>query len=193
PHPQLKNLPKEFVFIGSGFNPKESVTAGLQEMVLLYPGTLKARSDAAGQVIPLLETSDESGSVRWEDLVQRSLFGVAINQNVKHTPEESRQVLAMRVKGPVNAVIVADVDLMGEQFFEFRRRGIENLNFDNVTFLLNSVDQLAGDTSFIALRKRRPKHRTLEAVEARTRAYESQRLEGMRQAEATADARLKEA
>ncbi|HTP34068.1 MAG TPA: hypothetical protein VMJ75_17940, partial [Candidatus Acidoferrales bacterium] len=83
--------------------------------------------------------------------------------------------------------------LMGEQFFELRRRGIENLNFDNVAFLLNAVDQLAGDTSFIALRKRRPRHRTLEAVEARTRTYETQRLEEMRQAEATADARLKEA
>jgi ABC-2 type transport system permease protein len=82
---------------------------------------------------------------------------------------------------------------MSEQFFDLRRRGIENLNFDNVTFLLNAVDQLAGDTSFIALRKRRPKHRTLEAVEAKTRAYESQRMEGMRQAEATADAQLKEA
>jgi len=181
------------VFVGKGFNQQEAITAGLQEMVLLYPGTLKARSDAAGQVIPLLETSDESGSVRWEDLVQRSMFGVAINQNLKHTPEETRQVLAVRVKGPVNAVIVADVDLMGEQFFELRRRGIENLNFDNVTFLLNAVDQLADDPSFIALRKRRPKHRTLEAVEARTRAYEGQRLEEMRQAEAIAEARLKEA
>jgi ABC-2 type transport system permease protein len=82
---------------------------------------------------------------------------------------------------------------MGEQFFELRRQGIENLNFDNVTFLLNAVDQLAGDRSFIALRKRRPRQRTLEAVEARTRAYEAQRLEEMRQAEATADQRLKEA
>jgi gliding motility-associated transport system permease protein/gliding motility-associatede transport system auxiliary component len=121
------------------------------------------------------------------------VFGVAINQNLKHVPEETKQVLAMRVSGPVNAVIVADVDLMGEQFFELRRQGIENLNFDNVTFLLNAVDQLADDTAFIALRKRRPRHRTLEAVEARTRAYESQRLEEMRQAEAIADTRLKEA
>ena len=194
PHPQLKSLPKEFVFVAKGFNQKEAITAGLQEMVLLYPGVLKSRSDFAGQVIPLLETSGDSGTVRWEDLVQRSLLGsVAVNQDVKHMPEEGKQVLAMLVKGPVNAVIAADVDLMGEQFFELRRRGIENLNFDNVAFLLNAVDQLAGDTSFIALRKRRPRHRTLEAVEARTRTYETQRLEEMRQAEATADARLKEA
>ncbi|HTP33741.1 MAG TPA: Gldg family protein, partial [Candidatus Acidoferrales bacterium] len=158
PHPQLKSLPKEFVFVAKGFNQKEAITAGLQEMVLLYPGVLKSRSDFAGQVIPLLETSGDSGTVRWEDLVQRSLLGsVAVNQDVKHTPEEGKQVLAMLVKGPVNAVIAADVDLMGEQFFELRRRGIENLNFDNVAFLLNAVDQLAGDTSFIALRKRRPR------------------------------------
>src|SRR5262249_39400125 len=124
----------------------------------------------------------------------RTMFGGAgINPDVKHTPEEEPQVMAVRVQGPVNAVIVADVDLMGEQFFEIRRRGIENLNFDNVTFLLNSVDELAGDNPFVALRKRRPRHRPLEAVEARTHAYETQRIEEMRQAESTADARLKEA
>jgi ABC-2 type transport system permease protein len=194
PHPQLKSLPKEFVFVGKGFNQKEPVTAGLQEMVLLYPGVLKIHPNAAAQVMPLLETSGDSGVVRWNELVQRTLFGqVAINPQIKHTPEHPKQILAVRVKGAVNAVIVADIDLMGQQFFELRKQGIENLNFDNVTFLLNAVDQLSGDPAFIALRKRRPKQRTLEAVEAKTHAYEAQRLEETRQAEATADARLKEA
>jgi len=194
PHPQLRSLPKEFVFVSKGFQQKDAITAGLQEMVLLYPGVLKSRSDAPGTVTPLLETSGDSGTVKFEDLFQRTLFGgVGINPDVKHTAEEGKQVLAMHVKGPVNAVIVADIDLMGEQFFDLRKRGIENLNFDNVTFLLNAVDQLAGDTSFIALRKRRPKHRTLEAVEAKTRAYEQQRTQQMQEAETTADARLKEA
>ena len=194
PHPQLKSLPKEFVFVGKGFNQKDPITAGLQEMVLLYPGTLRPRSDAPGTVTPLLQTSEDSGSVRMDELVQRSPFGeVEINEDLKHTAEETPQILAVRVKGPVNAVVVADIDLMSEQFFELRRRGIENLNFDNVTFLLNAVDELAGDASFIALRKRRPRHRTLEAVEARTRRYESERLDQIRQAETIADARLKEA
>jgi ABC-2 type transport system permease protein len=58
---------------------------------------------------------------------------------------------------------------------------------------LNAVDQLAGDTSFIALRKRRPRHRTLEAVEARTRQYDEQRLKQTQEAEAVAEMRLKEA
>ena len=195
PHPQLKQLPKEFVFVGKGFNQKDPTTAGLQEVVLLYPGVLSARSDAApGQVTPLLETSGDSGTDRLSDVVGRNMFGqLSINPDIEHKPEEGKKSLAVRVKGKVNAILIADIDMMGEQFFELRRQGIENLNFDNVTFLLNSVDELAGDNAFIALRKRRPKERTLEAVEAKTRAYETQRLDDMRKAEATADARLKEA
>ena len=79
---------------------------------------------------------------------------------------------------------------MGEQFFQLRRQGVEGFSFDNVTFLLNSVDRLAGDDSFIALRKRRRQHRTLETVEARTRSYEEDRLEETRRAEQEAEEKL---
>jgi ABC-2 type transport system permease protein len=186
-------LPKEFVFVTGGFNQKEPVTAGLQEAVLLYPGTLRPLAAGGVRFSPLLLTSGDSGQVRWEELVQRSLFGVAINQNVRREPGNEKRVLAARLTGPVNAIVIADSDLMGEQFFELRKRGVENLNFDNVTFLLNAVDQLAGDASFIELRKRRPRHRTLEAVEARTRIYEAQRLKDTQAAEALAEQRLREA
>jgi ABC-2 type transport system permease protein len=191
PHPQLKSLPKEFVFVGKGFNQKEPVSAGLQEVVLLYPGILKNNGNAS--FAPLLETTSDSGVVKFEDVVQVSPLGTAVNPDPPHNSQGKPEVLAARVKGAVNAIVVADVDLMSEQFFDLRRRGIENLNFDNVTFLLNSVDQLAGDASFIALRKRRPRQRTLEALEARTHAYETQRLRNTELAEAQADQRLKEA
>lgn len=191
PHPQLKTLPKEFVFAAKGFNAKEPVSAGLQEMVLLYPGALKAAGST--KFSPLIQASAESGTVRFGELVQRSAFGVDMNPDPPHRQDAEPPVLAARVTGGADAIVVADVDLMGEQFFELRRRGIEGLNFDNVTFLLNSVDQLAGDSSFIALRKRRPKYRTLEAVEARTKTYEARRLRETEMAEAMAEQRLKEA
>ncbi len=45
-----------------------------------------------------------------------------------------------------------------------------NFNFDNVTFVLNVLDELAGDSRFIDIRKRRPHHRTLARIEERTKA-----------------------
>ena len=142
---------------------------------------------------PLVETTLESGVEKYEDLVDRSMLGVQINQDLPHKPDGMKRTLAMRVTGKANAIVVADVDLMSEQFFDLRRRGIENLNFDNVTFVLNAVDQLSGDEAFIALRKRRPRYRTLEAVEARTKDFEAQRMKQTAQAEATAEDRLQEA
>jgi ABC-2 type transport system permease protein len=134
----------------------------------------------------------------WSRLVQRTIFGVQLATNLPHEPDEESYIVAARVRAkegenPIHAVVIADIDMMGEQFFELRRQGVETLNFDNVTFLLNAVDQLAGDESFIALRKRRPRHRTLQAVEARTRVYEEQRLRDTQDAEATAQKRLEEA
>ena len=40
-----------------------------------------------------------------------------------------------------------------------------NFDFDNVTFALNVLDWLAGDERFVEVRKRKPKHRTLERIE----------------------------
>jgi ABC-2 type transport system permease protein len=204
PHPQFRQLPPEVIFVGPGsgaeraFNPDQPVSSGLQEAVLLYPGILKAAEGAKTEFAPLLETGKDSGTALWNRLVQRTIFGVQLATNLAHEPDEQTYVVAARVEGaegdkPVRAIVIADVDMMGEQFFELRRQGVENLNFDNVTFLLNAVDQLAGDESFIALRKRRPRHRTLEAVEARTRVYEDRRLKETQEAEATAQKRLDEA
>ena len=204
PHPQFRGMPEEVIFVGAGsgaeapFNPGEAVSSGLQEVVLIHPGVLKAAEDSKTEFTALLETGTDSGQTRWHRLVQRSLFGIQFAPNLPHEPDEESYVLAARVEGSseenrISAIVIADVDMMGEQFFQLRRQGVETLNLDNVTFLLNAVDQLAGDDSFIALRKRRRKHRTLEAVEAETKVYEEQRREETQEAEATADKRLEEA
>ncbi len=195
PHPQLRSLPPEVVFVGKGsgakqaFQPKEEISAGLQEIVMLYPGLLKPRVDVPG-FVPLLTTGKNSGVLRWDQLVQRSAFGTGMAQGQSHNAGTDELTLAAKVK---NSITIADADLIGEEFFELRRRGIENMNFDNVTFVLNAVDDLAGDRSFIALRKRRPRHRTLEAVEARTQVYEAKRTEETQLAQVNAEQRIKEA
>ena len=203
PHPRFNSLPEEVVFVGTGsgvdaFNMDEAISSGLQEVVFLYPGAVKKAEgdDVKTTFAALLKTGADSGATSWFRLVQQSIFGTQLATNVPHEADEETHVLAARItsddeSNPANAIIIADSDMMGEQFFELRRQGIEDLSFDNVTFLLNAVDQLAGDESFIDLRKRRRQHRTLTTVEAQTKNYEEDRLEETRSAETEAEEKLK--
>ena len=209
PHPDLSSLPPEIVFIGTGnqnpatFNPNYAGSADLQEMVLLFPGTLSGMSGFAGQFEPILRSSTVAGSVNYNDLVQRSFFGTQlVQQNRPRYATGVDYVLAARVQvaqgdttgaPPLDLVVVSDLDFVSQQFFEIRRRGVENLNFDNITFFLNCMDLLVGDDSFVALRNRRVKHRTLRSVEARTSAFTLRRTEEEREAESEAQVALREA
>jgi ABC-2 type transport system permease protein len=73
----------------------------------------------------------------------------------------------------INVVLVADIDMLHREFFRLREQGSIpeagiRFDFDNVTFVLNVLDSLAGDDRFLTIRKRRPAHRTLTRIEAGT-------------------------
>ena len=79
--------------------------------------------------------------------------------------------------GELNVVLVADIDCLYPVFFALRERGddeSDEIDFDlgdNVTFVLNVLDSLAGEDRFIDVRNRRPEHRTLtKLTEATKRA-----------------------
>ena len=95
--------------------------------------------------------------------------------------------------GPIDIIVVADLDFISEQFFAIREQALGGLSFDNVTFFLNAMDMLVGDDSFVQLRSRRARHRTLERVEARTAEFVEQRTRDEQQAEEEAEGALKEA
>jgi ABC-2 type transport system permease protein len=66
----------------------------------------------------------------------------------------------------INVIFVADLDIVSDQMFALRQQAQqETLKFDNVPFILNCVDLLAGDEGFLDLRKKRPKRRTLDTLE----------------------------
>ncbi|MFH1372590.1 MAG: Gldg family protein [bacterium] len=216
PHPDLAQLPPEIIFVADGnesteaFNEMHAASAGLQELVMLYPGYIFKSVNTDFEFQPLLRTGRISGLLPFQQLVRRGFMGMgfSLNRNVRRVPSGETYIVAARVfgttrsdttlaetlpPGSVNAVVIADVDFIGEQFFQIREQGIENLNFDNITFFLNCMDMLAGDTSFISLRKKRVRHRTLETVEAKTQQFVQQRIEEEQQAEADAQQALTEA
>ena len=80
----------------------------------------------------------------------------------------------------IDVVLVADIDMLNWQFFRLREAGEVpdagvRFDFDNVTFVLNVLDTLAGDDRFLEIRKRRPKHRTLTRIEKSTENARKQR------------------
>ena len=95
--------------------------------------------------------------------------------------------------GPVDVIVVADLDFVSEQFFAIRQQAPGGLTFDNITFFLNAMDTLLEDDSFIDLRSRRARHRTLERVEARTAEFIAQRTADEQAAEEEAEQALTDA
>ncbi|MFH1699722.1 MAG: Gldg family protein [Candidatus Zixiibacteriota bacterium] len=216
PHPDLSVLQQEIIFIGEGnknknaFNRDNPVSADLQEVVFMFPGYLEYPPEPNLVFEPLLQTGLVSGVHHWYNLVQRGFFGLNLNPRPRRMATPDIYTVAARISGTtsgnqiendpenksgnmINLLIIADVDFISQQFFEIRNRGIANLNFDNIGFFLNSIDYLADDKSFVELRNRRVKHRTLTAVEAKTQEFITQRLEEERQAEEEARKALSEA
>jgi ABC-type uncharacterized transport system involved in gliding motility auxiliary subunit len=68
----------------------------------------------------------------------------------------------------LNVILVADIDVLADPFFNIRSRGPESdfpLDVDNVTLSLNLIDQLAKEDQLLEIRNRRRLHRTLEEFE----------------------------
>ena len=221
PHPDLGHLPPEVVFLGDGngnpevFQEDSPVSAGLQQVVLIYPGSFEPLAGSTAEFTPLLATGAVSGAFSYFQMVQRNFLGSSLNQNLPHRPDPLQYVVAAEARtfrpddagegeeedeslrrseaDETRVIAVADLDFISEQFFELRRIGPPNLNFDNVSFFLNAMDVLVGDASFVALRNRRVRHRTLEAVESRVRAFVEQRAAEEEDAERSAGEALRQA
>ena len=107
--------------------------------------------------------------------------------------DSSEKVEEASGRDGINVIVAADLDFISEQFFQIRARGPKTLNFDNVTFFLNCIDILMDDESFVTLRNKRVRHRTLERLEERTRTFIQARVEDEKEAEEVAEKALAQA
>lgn len=180
------------------------------------------QAGASVTVTPLLTTSPVSGFVNYSDELQRTFFGPAgFNPRRRFMQTAGGHVLAAHITGrpapdaageqpkgegdaapaagakaaapSINVVLITDLDMMSEVFFNLREEGVENFVFDNVTLVLNAVDTLAGDESLIDLRKRRREHRTLTRLEARRLQQQRDALGAVEQASNRAEGELAKA
>ncbi len=184
------------------FNQEDEITSGLQHILFPFPGAVGKLHASPLDFTPLVETGERTGTVAFQDILQMGPFGPrgGLNPNRRQRPTDMTYVLAAHIQGKapapapggatakktgkdaakpaeskINAVVVADIDMLSQDFFRLREQGDMpeigmHFDFDNVTFVLNVLDDLAGDHRFIEIRKRRPKHRTLTRIEQSTQA-----------------------
>ena len=135
PHPELAHMQDEFVFLGAGndneqtFNPDSAISEDLQELVFPFAGFLQAVEDERYAFEPLLR----SGTNGYFSVVAQTLFGPQLNPEPPRRQDEEDYVIAARIRftevatdtedgvaGPVDVVVVADLDFVSEQFFLIR-------------------------------------------------------------------------
>ena len=171
--------------VSRSFNPANPITSGLQEVLFPFPGALAKDEKANLEWTPLVTTGTRSGTIEVEQVLgnrgdmrqlrifekpgsQAMVLAAAVDRDLPGAQSADEGLEGSSEEATtVRAIVVADIDLMGPQIFGLRNRPDEvfGLNFDNVTFVLNVLDTLSGDDRFLEIRKRKPKHRTLERIE----------------------------
>ena len=182
------------------FNEKDPISSGLQHLLFPAPGHIEKRNSSKlldRDFEPLVRTGTKSGTLRASQMITRMMGMSELNPDRPHklgqnteyvlaahitgrlpaavAPDANKDPKAKPVKLPdtnVNVVLVADIDMLTDDFFNLREQGEVpgmgmTFDFDNATFVLNAIDALAGEDRFLDLRKRRPKHRTLTRIEER--------------------------
>lgn len=207
PHPGFgESVPKEYLFIRNrpaneeAISPKSEITRGLQELLLAYAGEIKNRDDSTYDYTPLLVTGPVSGVLAWEEFAAQSFNpltfrpGWRLNRSPDYEIDPYVHTAAAMIDGGEDGprvVFVSDIDMISDFFFQLQLRS-SDLVFDNVAFILNAIDVLAGEDDYIALRKRREARNTLVAVEKQTSVFSEQLQKQQEEAEERLEKELEE-
>ncbi|EDM80757.1 probable permease of ABC transporter [Plesiocystis pacifica SIR-1] len=189
---------------------------GLAQIITLFGGELRPFPAVSTTFEPILVTGEKGGWDPFEQFVDDSnfLFGLQF-RGVPPTPTRmaaqdgvKELVVGARISGGggggdtgsnanINAIVLADLDMFADSFFQFHERGgdldgdgLIDMRFDNVTFLLNTIDSLLGDDRFIELRKRQPVFRRLSKVDDMTKKANEERQDKLTAANDAAKAQI---
>jgi ABC-2 type transport system permease protein len=177
------------------FNTNSEISKDLREIMFLYAGVVKPMTDPdlPVTVTPLVKTGTKAGTMPRSELesIEQSGLSRSTEYRLRRGATSAEQILAVLVEGkstdenksksdaesaattskkPIRAVYVSDVDCMTRTFVDIRNRPpmLEEINFQfqNITFVLNAIDVLAGEEKYPQVRRHVPTFSTLKLVEA---------------------------
>jgi ABC-2 type transport system permease protein len=157
---------------------ESEITKGLKEIMLLYAGVIIPVKDSGLKFTPLIKTGSMAGTIPQSEInsVQQSGLSRATEIQMRRGETSGGQILAGLIEGPggdlrpVKVVYVTDIDCMSRTFVDIRNRPpmLEDINFQfqNITFVLNAIDVLAGELRYPEVRRHIPTYSTLRLVES---------------------------
>jgi ABC-2 type transport system permease protein len=158
---------------------ESEITKGLKEIMLLYAGVIIPVKDSGLKFTPLIKTGSMAGTIPQSEInsVQQSGLSRATEIQMRRGATLGEQILAVLIEGPggdlrpVKVVYVTDIDCMSRTFVDIRNRPpmLEDINFQfqNITFVLNAIDVLAGEVRYPEVRRHIPTYSTLKLVESK--------------------------
>ena len=195
------------------FNADSNISNGLNELLMFYPGSVKPKAESKLTFTPLATLGVDSGTTDWEFLTQTPTQQVRMfdprtgQMSVDEEPATSRvtggdlvviqpqprkstiddqdHVVAARIKGEgdsaVDVVFVTDLDFVSG-LADLQEESLGQ-RLDNLAFLQNAIEVLAGNEDFVRLRNRRTKPRTLVKLESIIETYKAARTVQQQEAE----------
>lgn len=198
---RAESVPSWITVTGDMLNQDDVTSAQLNLLVIPVASRVKNLDTAQNTLTPLIKTSKNvmekdvfaaQGSVRdlREGFVSANepyflaarvsgKFATAFPEGKPGAPEETNGLLKVAAQ-PATIIVIADVDLLADQYnfqeiniFGFKAYRPFNNNID---FVMNAVDQLAGDANLIAIRSRAKFERPFTVVKELERAAQERWL-----------------
>ncbi|NND99044.1 MAG: ABC transporter permease [Pirellulaceae bacterium] len=168
---------------------ENEITSGLSQVLGLYVGAIEAKKEATLKHTPLLTTGEMSGTIPMSKLrnvlmgqadLMSQIDGLQPRQSIAMAIEGEPQTVAAGEdeegkaktlsKPGIKVAYVADTDFMLPVFLQIRadpdQAADMRFQFQNVTFLLNTIDWLTGENEFIEVRKHEPHFESLRMIDA---------------------------
>ncbi len=168
---------------GSRFSDEHPAMKGIEELFFQFTGDIKQKPTSRLTYEDLVKTG-QAGRIQFMDWMAHTRVRPNPNELTKARGASNQTfVLAAHIKGEnwetmtdadkgskqnLNVVYVADMDMLSDYFVNLRNAPIRN-NVEyvsqNMSFVLNVLDSLAGEETFLDIRNRRVSHVTLAKID----------------------------
>jgi len=187
---------------GQSLSDDSPITEGLTQVLAILAGAIEAKQGGQLKHTPLLTTGPVSGTLDANAVSQilsgsatlaqeiqsisplmpiaMAIEGAGAKSNDSSDTDETttdQSNAAMSGASPIKVVYVCDTDIILPEFLIIRADPQQmelKLQLQNVTFALNSIDWLTGETSFIDVRNHEMNFASLKMIDARRESATAQ-------------------